>query len=123
MITEILLSTILTTSIAGAGLLIAIYTLIAQLRNKLFEKRLAILKEMRAEFDRTKQSITPEDMRTEKLKDIGEKIKSMKSFPIYLSAVKWVFAGYIVTAFFSFGWLDDTVQNPVTMATEIVQNS
>jgi hypothetical protein len=123
MMTGILLSTILTASIAGAGLLIAIYTLIAQLRNKLFEKRLAILREKKAEFDKTKQSITPEELKTDELREIGWKIQSMKSFPAYLKSVGVVFTGYIICAFFSLFWLDDIIQNPVTTVREVVQNS
>jgi hypothetical protein len=125
MVTEILLSTILTTSIAGGGLLIAIYTLIAQLRNKLFEKRLDLLKEKNAEFDKTKQSITPEQFveRSEELKGLASEIISKGSFPSYLSYVKWVFAGYISCALVCVFWLADTVQNAITGLEDVVQNS
>lgn len=60
-ISEILLSTILTTSIAGAGLIIAILTLVAQLRTRIFEKRLATAQEKKTQFDKTKKRITPEE--------------------------------------------------------------
>jgi ABC-type multidrug transport system fused ATPase/permease subunit len=124
MVTEILLSTLLTTSIAGAGLLIAIYTLIAQLRNRLFEKRLALYHDKMSEFDKTKQNITPEESQkgTEQLREIGYEIKSMKSFPSYLSSVKWVFTGYIISALFCLLWLIDRVQNPLTAVEDVVQN-
>jgi hypothetical protein len=124
MITEISLSTLLTTSIAGGGLLIAIYTLIAQLRNRLFEKRLALLHDKTSEFDKTKQSITPEESRkgTEQLRELGYEIRSMKSFPAYLSYVKWVFTGYIISAFICLFWLIDIVQNPLTAVEDVIQN-
>lgn len=115
MVTEILLSTILTASVAGAGLLIAIYTLFAQLRNRIFERRQALFREKMAEFERTKQNLTPEESAKgiEQLKVLAQEIVSKKGFPAYLSYVKYVFAGYIVCAFFSFFWLIDVVGNPL----------
>jgi hypothetical protein len=123
-VTEILLSTILTTSIAGGGLLIAIYTLIAQLRNKLFEKRLVLLSGKMKEFDESKKKITADESLEEfqRLRAKAVEIQTMKDFPSYLSNVKWVFTGYVFCALFCLFWLIDTVQNPVTGLEDVVQN-
>ena len=113
-ISEILLSTILTASIAGAGLIIAILTLVAQLRNRIFERRLATAQEKRTEFDNTKKGITPEESYkgAEQLKTIGSEIRSMKALPTYLTNwVKLVLAGFFITAFFSLFWLTNAVEN------------
>ena len=108
MMTEILLSTILTASVAGAGLLIAIYTLFAQLRTRIFERRVVLLREKNAEFERVKKNLTPESIKgTEQLKELAEDILSRKRLPAYLSYVKYVFAAYIVCVFFSLFWLTD----------------
>jgi pilus assembly protein TadC len=115
MVSEILLSTIFTASVAGAGLLIAILTLISQLRSSIFEKRLATARHKSTEFDRTRDSITPKEVtkKTEQLKELGYIIQSMKSLPTYLTSwVKLVLLGFVITAFFSLFWLTDAVDNP-----------
>jgi hypothetical protein len=114
-ITEILLSAILTASITGAGLVIAIYALIAHLHKEIFERRLTIVQEKNREFEETKAKITPEEPweGTQHLTAIGEEMKSLKTFPKYLgSGVQIVFTGYIISAFISVFWLTNMVQNP-----------
>lgn len=113
-ISEILLSTILTASIAGAGLIIAILTLYAQLRNRIFERRLTMLSDKMKEFDKAKESLTPEESYkgVEQLKTIGSEITSMRALPTYLtSRVKLVLSGFLITAIFSLGWLTNAVEN------------
>lgn len=73
------------------------------------------MRNKKAEFDKAKDSITPEESYagTRQLQTLGEEIQSKTAFPTYLASwVKFVFTGYIVTAFFSFGWLTNPVQNP-----------
>ncbi|MCJ7425351.1 hypothetical protein MUP01_13965 [Candidatus Bathyarchaeota archaeon] len=113
-ISETLLSTIFTASIASAGLIIAILSLVAQLRNRIFERRLVTAQEKRTEFDNAKENITPEESYkgAEQLKAIGSEIASMKALPTYLtSRVKFVLAGFFITAFFSLFWLTNAVEN------------
>jgi hypothetical protein len=102
-ISEILLSTILTASIAGAGLIIAIYALIAQLRNRIFEKRLMLLGGKMKEFDESKEKITADESLQEfqRFRAKAVEIQSLKDFPTYLAdGVKFVLTSYIITAFF-----------------------
>ena len=108
-----MLSTILTASIAGAGLIIAILTLIAQLRTRIFEKRLAIAQDKKTEFDKAKESITPESTKgAEQVKELGYEIQSKNALPTYLTSwVKLVLTGFFITAFFSLFWLTDVVEN------------
>jgi hypothetical protein len=111
-----LLSTILTASIAGAGLIMAIYALVAGLRNKIFEKRLTLLSDKMKEFEESRKNITPEqsleDFQHFRAKAV--QIQTLKDFPTYLaSGVKFVFTFYILTAFFSLFWLIDVVENQV----------
>jgi len=111
-----LLSTILTASITGAGLIIAIYALIVPTSKRIFEKRLTLLRDKIEEFDKSKKSITPEESLEDfqRFRAIAVQIQSAKAFPTYLaSGVKFVFTGYVITAFFSLFWLTDVVQNPL----------
>jgi len=113
-VTEILLSIVLTTSIAGAGLIIAIYALIAPISNRIFEERLNSLHNKMVEFEKSKEKITPEESLEEfqHFRAKAVEIQSMKAFPSYLaSGVKFVFTCYIMAAFFSLLWLTNVVQN------------
>lgn len=112
-VTEILLATIFTASVAGAGLIIAILTLIAQLRTRIFERRLATAQDKKTEFDKAKEGITPESTKgAEQLKELGTEIQSMKALPTYLTSwVKLVLIGFFASAIFSLFWLTNVVEN------------
>lgn len=115
-VTDILLSTLLASSITGAGLIIAIYALIAPISNRIFEERLNSLHNKMVEFEKSKEKITPEESLEEfqHFRAKAVEIQSMKAFPSYLAfGVKFVFTCYIMTAFFSSLWLTNVVQNPL----------
>jgi len=110
MLTESLASTILTASIAGAGLILAIYALITPISTKLFKERVKLLNEKKKQFDELKAKISSESSKEEfeKLKKLAREIKEIKTFPRYLGdGVLLVFLGYFVTSIFSALWLSN----------------
>jgi hypothetical protein len=97
--------------------------LIAQLRNRIFEKRLALLSEKIKEFDKAKEEITADESLEEfqHFRAKAVRIQTLKGFPGYLaSGVKFVLATYIITALFSLFWLLDVEQNPPAEAALIL---
>lgn len=114
MLTETLVSTILTASITGAGLLLAIYALITPISRKIFEERVKLLRKKKSEFDKLKEKISSEssDKDFERLKTLATEIKGIKMFPRYLGfGVLVVFSCYIFTTVFAFGWLMNPTQD------------
>jgi len=83
---ETLVSTIVTASITGAGLLIAIYALITPISSKILEKRVDLLKKKKEKFDKIKDRIDSESSKDDidKLKTLATEIKEIKTFPRYL---------------------------------------
>jgi hypothetical protein len=75
-----------------------------------------MLSDKMKEFDKAKESITPEKSYkgAEQLKAIGSEIASMKGLPTYLTNwVKLVLSGFFLTSFFSLFWLTNAVENQV----------
>ena len=110
MLTEAFACTILTASITGAGLVLAIYTLISPLSTKLFEDRIELLNEKKKRFDELKTKISSESPKEEfeKLRELAREIREIKAFPRYLGeGVFLVFLGYIVTSILSTLWLSN----------------
>jgi len=108
MMTETLASTILTASITGAGLILAIYALITPIARGIFEDRVKLLRKKRKQFDEMKAKISSEssDKEFKQFKTLSTEIKGMKIFPRYLGfGVLAVFSLYIITAFSAVGWL------------------
>jgi len=106
--TETLASTILTASITGAGLILAIYALITPIARGIFEDRVKLLRKKRKQFDEMKAKISSEssDKEFKQFKTLSTEIKGMKIFPRYLGfGVLAVFSLYIITAFSAVGWL------------------
>ena len=107
MLTETLVSTILTVSITGAGLILAIYALITPISRKMFEERLKLLRKKKEEFDKKKRKIDSEssDKDFKLLRTLASEIQAIKAFPQYLgSGVLIVFVGYFLTIIVSFLW-------------------
>lgn len=108
MMTETLASTILTASITGAGLIIAIYALITPIARRIFEERVELHRKKKKQFDKIKEKINEEssDKDFKRLKTLAAEIEEIKIFPRYLGVgVIMVFSLYIVTAFYAVGWL------------------
>ena len=108
MLTENLISTVLTASITGAGFILAIYALITPISRRIFEERAKLHRKKKKEFDKLKKKISSEstDKDFKQLKTLAKEIKEIKIFPRYLSlGVLTVFWLYIFTATYSFGWL------------------
>ena len=104
---ETLISTLLTASITGAGLVIAIYALITPISNKIFERRLETLKKKLRQFEEVKAQTTPEEASKDAkiLKALASEIREMKTFPSYLgSLVLFDFVLFAFTAFLSLFW-------------------
>ena len=111
MLTEIIVSSLLTASITGAGLIIAIYALITPLARRIFEYRLQLHHKKKKQFDKMREEINEEssDKDFKRLKTLAAEIKEIRIFPKYLGiGVLYVFSSYIFTAFFAMLWL----QNP-----------
>jgi hypothetical protein len=101
-------SAILTASITGAGLLIAIYALITPISNKIFRDRVESHRKLKQEFDKMKGKISSEssDKEFKRLQTLASEIKQIEMFPKYLGiGVVLVFFGYISTAIFALTWL------------------
>lgn len=111
MVSETAISAILTASIAGAGLIIAIYALISPISTKIFRDRVELLLMGKWAFDKIKRKIRPEspDKEFKDLKTLASGIKHIESFPKYLRiGVLFVFLGYMFTAHLAFGRLFST---------------
>lgn len=120
---EVLISAILTASITGAGLILAIYALITPISSRIFEKRLERLHKKKREFDKLKKKISSESSEQEfkRLKVLGWEIKEMKAFPRYLGiGVSVVFWLYIVTAFYALGSLLGSAEQDAMRETIII---
>ena len=107
MLSETFVSTILTVSITGAGLILAIYALITPISRKMFEERLKLLRKKKEEFDKKKRKIDSEssDKDFKLLRTLASEIQAIKAFPKYLGlGVSMVFFGYFLTALSSFFW-------------------
>ena len=107
MLTESFVSTILTASITGAGLILAIYALITPISSRIFEKRVELVRKKKKEFDKMKEKISSEssDKDFKRFKTLASEIRGIKAFPKYLGlGVSMVFFGYFLTALSSFFW-------------------
>lgn len=111
---ETLISTILTASIAGAGLVIAVYALIVPISSKIFERRLDVLKRRLKQFDDVKTQTTPEEVAkdTKTLKTLAGEIKELKAFPRYLGPLVFMdFVLFSITALYSLFWFLGTSED------------
>jgi hypothetical protein len=100
MLSEISAHTILTASIAGAGLSLAVYSLFVPIAEKVFNKRLELYERKKVEFDKLKEKLSEESSEKdfERLKALGMEIKEMKGLPRYLNWSASAFILYTVTA-------------------------
>lgn len=86
MLTETVASVILTASITGAGLIIAIYALITPISGKIFQDKVESHRKLKEEFDKTKGKISPDSSAKEfkRLQELASEIKQLEMFPQYL---------------------------------------
>lgn len=105
---ETLISTILTASITGAGLILAVYALIIPISKSIFEKRLETMKEKIEEFERTKKGISPQSppKDVKQLTLLAQEIKAVRTFPRYLGPLVILdFGMFILSTTSALGWL------------------
>ena len=101
MLSETVISTVLTASITGAGLIVAIYALISPITSKIFEKRIEMLRKKKEQFESMKQKLSAESSNKvfKQLETLATEIKDIRGFPTYLGAgVLAVFFGYFVAS-------------------------
>lgn len=101
---------LLQASITGAGLVLAVYTLIIPLSRRFFSYRAEEiyeeLQELKERISKTDTRVSTEDL--SELKSMLERIEERKEFPSYLSLGAGItFFGYIVSTFTSFLWITD----------------
>jgi hypothetical protein len=116
-LSETALSAIMQVSITGAGLLLAIYALIIPVSRKIFISRAMYLQRKTAEFEKKRQTLTPQASADEfkALQRLSGDIKETKQFPKILSAgVIFSFAAYTLTLFFSWVALVNPLYNNET---------
>ena len=116
MFSESVTIAIMTSSITGAGLVIAFYALIARMSDRIFANRIEqldnrryLIKEITSKHD----SFNEENLEktTKRLDDLRKEINSIKTFPKYLGiGVFFNFLVFIITAILSFSWIFN-VQN------------
>jgi uncharacterized membrane protein YjfL (UPF0719 family) len=107
-LTETIVSAFLTASITGAGLVLAVYTLIIPLSRRFFSYRAEEfheeIKEEISKLDTTSVSANVLGV----LKPMLESIEEQQAFPTYLSwGAGLTFFGYVASTFLSFFWLID----------------
>jgi hypothetical protein len=124
MIPETLVSSILTASVTGAGLVIAFYALIAHMSDKIFERRFELLDEKNKEVEQIvssgegfkdenlKTTIDRLEERKRALEELSQEIDSIKTFPRYLGPIVAInFGVFLLTALFSLIWLFSSPEN------------
>ena len=108
MLTETIASAILTASITGAGLIIAIYALMTPISSKLFQNRVELLRKRKKQFDNMKEKIDSESSLEDikQLKTLAAEMQGIRTFPKYLGfGVMVVFVFYLVTAMLTLMWM------------------
>ena len=108
MLSETVVSTLLLTSVTGAGLVVAIYALITPLSDKIFEARVKNLKSLLEEFDKEFFKITTNTAETQarfnRLRQLQKEIKKVRDFPRYLGI------GIVITfVLFAFSFIADAL--------------
>jgi len=107
MLSENFVLALLQASITGAGLVLAIYTLILPLSRRFLEERARMTLES---LEKLKQKVgeikieTPID--TKKLEALVNEFQTRQTYPAYLSlGIAVTFFGYIASALMSVGWI------------------
>jgi len=108
MLTETAVSAILQVGITGAGLVLAVYTLISALSQRIFKERAKLLHQKIEEFEEQRNKITPESSNKE-IQNLGKlkrEIEGIKIFPRYMGiGIGVTFALYMFSVIVASGWL------------------
>ena len=107
MLVETTVSTILQSSITGAGLVLAVYTLISPLSRRIFKERAKLLHQKIEEFKKQRDKIKLEssDKEIQNLRKLKKEIKGIKIFPRYMGiGMALTFALYMFSVIAAIGW-------------------
>jgi len=121
MVSETVITAVMTSSVTGAGLVIAFYALIARMSDRIFANRLEQLEKRRREIKEITSK--PESFQekalektTKRLEDLRKEINSMKTFPRYLGpGVLLDFFFFVMAALLSLFWLANTPEKRAPM--------
>ena len=111
MLSPTLVSSMMTASVTGAGLIIAFYALIARMSDSMFSCRFELLESKNQEVEQIRAnpaSFKGDNLEktSSRLKELSKEIDSMKTFPRYLGiGVGFNFALFIASALFCANWL------------------
>jgi hypothetical protein len=95
-------------SMAGAGLILAIYALIVPMAQRIFKESVEDLNSKITEFEKLKNKITPEsdDNELKQLKNLIREIKDLRKFPSYLGiGVVFTFFLFAISIYFDTLWI------------------
>ena len=107
-LSELAVSTILVASVAGAGLVLAVYTLITSVLDKIIKTRRELIAENERRFDDSFESYRAEktDANLQRLTESHNRLSELRSFPSILSyGVTFTFVFYFISAINAFLWL------------------
>lgn len=109
-LTETVVSVLLTASITGAGLVLAVYTLIIPLSRRFLSYRAeeihGEIQELKEKVHKTNTRVSADELN--ELKTMVEDIEERQGFPTYLSwGTGLTFLFYVIATFLSFFWLID----------------
>ncbi len=117
MLSETALLTMVQVGVTGAGLVLAIYTLIIPISRRMFNYRAKLLYKQITEFKKQNYTLTPEATNKEfkRLRQLSKNIRETRIFPRYLGVgVLFTFFSYILLALLGFVAL-----NPINRTNEI----
>lgn len=107
MLSENLVSALLQASITGAGLVLAVYSLILPLTKRIFEERSTRLLKYLGELKKSAKKLDIKSPKggVENIERLGTNIRQAQKFPKYLSVgMVVVFLGYLLSSFLSILW-------------------
>lgn len=118
MLSETLISVVLEASVTGAGLILAIYTLVTPLLDKIIKVRKELIAEKKQRFDNLAEKIKTErsDVNLRQVNTLYKELKDLRSFPNYLgSGVFVVFLLYTLTLSLAISWFFQPLpKSPIT---------
>jgi hypothetical protein len=111
MVSETLVTGIMTASVTGAGLIIAYYAFVASMSSEIFQRRADKLEKKHDEIRKIRedtQAFETEtlDKTTKKLKDLSDEVNVTNTFPSYLGfSIFLDFVLFVVSAVLALNWL------------------
>jgi len=123
LLSENSVSALLQASITGAGLVLAVYSLILPLTRRIFEERSARLLKYLDELKKSakKLEIKSPKGEVENIERLGANIRQAQKFPKYLSVGMFiVFLGYLLSTFLSILWFVDIYRDQLDSCLPII---